>query len=319
VRRVDIERFHQEHPATPEQAFIGSGNPVFAAILVSRALKQAEEAPAPVEGVLVGEDWKTRRTRSGTVEVPQRAVWVPADQATPKHIAAWGGVRERLLVWEHPVNPETQAGLEHHKRRPDGQYIVFADIAQGTDTTSGERDWTAVQVLDHMTRMQVARYRSRIPVHELPLVLFLIGLYYNYAWLAPEVNGPGQGVIDALAKDLRYRRLYRRHRPGDDQRADASGTLLGWLTTRPSKVLMEQTFGQALKDGSHGLRDVPTGREFTTYVEDEKNRHGAQKGTNDDLAVSFMGVHRVADELRPRDPNRKSPVRRQVYDDITGW
>jgi hypothetical protein len=315
----DIEFFHQEHPATPEQAFIGSGNPVFAAILVSRALKQAEESPAPVEGVLVGEDWKTRRTRSGTVEVPQRAVWVPADQATPKHIAAWGGVRERLLVWEHPVNAETQAGLEHHKRRPDGQYVVFADIAQGTDTTSGERDWTAVQVLDHMTRMQVARYRSRIPVHELPLVLFLIGLYYNYAWLAPEVNGPGQGVIDALAKDLRYRRLYRRHRPGDDQRADASGTLLGWLTTRPSKVLMEQTFGQALKDGSHGLRDVPTGREFTTYVEDEKNRHGAQKGTNDDLAVSFMGVHRVADELRPRDPNRKPPVRRQVYDDITGW
>jgi hypothetical protein len=40
----DIEFFHQEHPATPEQAFIGSGNPVFAAILVSRALKQAEEA-----------------------------------------------------------------------------------------------------------------------------------------------------------------------------------------------------------------------------------------------------------------------------------
>jgi hypothetical protein len=82
---------------------------------------------------------------------------------------------------------------------------------------------------------------------------------------------------------------------------------------------MEQTFGQALKDGSHGLRDVPTGREFTTYVEDEKNRHGAQKGTNDDLAVSFMGAHRVADELRPRDPNRKPAVRRQVYDDITGW
>jgi hypothetical protein len=150
-------------------------------------------------------------------------------------------------------------------------------------------------------------------------VLFLIGLYYNYAWLAPEVNGPGQGVIDALAKDLRYRRLYRRHRPGDDQRADASGTLLGWLTTRPSKVLMEQTFGEALKDGWHGLRDVPTGREFTTYVEDEKNRHGAQKGTNDDLAVSFMGAHRVAQELRPRDPNRKARGQRLVWDELTGY
>jgi hypothetical protein len=63
----DIEFFHQEHPATPEQAFIGSGQPVFPGILVAKMLKAAEAAPAPVEGVLRGDEWKSHKTRSGTV------------------------------------------------------------------------------------------------------------------------------------------------------------------------------------------------------------------------------------------------------------
>jgi hypothetical protein len=107
-------------------------------------------------------------------------------------------------------------------------------------------------VLDHLTRRQVARYRSRIPVHELPLLLYMVGLYFNTAWLAPEVNGPGQGVIDVLKADYGYPLLYRRHRSGDDERQDSREFLVGWLTTSPSKYLMEQTFGTALKEGWHG-------------------------------------------------------------------
>jgi hypothetical protein len=89
-----------------------------------------------------------------------------------------------------------------------------------------------------------------------------------------------------------------------------------------SKPLLEQTFGQVLRDGDHGLRDVATGREFTTYVEDPKNpaKHGAQKGAYDDLAISFMGVHRVAAELRPRVPGgARSVAGRSVRDPLTGW
>jgi hypothetical protein len=65
---------------------------------------------------------------------------------------------------------------------------------------------------------------------------------------------------------------------------------------------MEMSFGQALKDGTHGLRDVVTARQISTYVEDPKNRakHGAKKGSFDDLLMAFMGAHRVADELKPR-------------------
>ena len=319
-----VEQFHQEHPATPEQAFIGSGQPVFAQILVTKAIKHAERASAPVDGVLRGVDLRTRRTRSGTVEVPQRALWVPAGtERQDLDVPRWG-LTDRLQVWEHPLNEATQAGIPEADVKPDGQYVVFVDVAQGRSTTTEDRDYSVIQVLDHVTRMQVARYRSRIDLHDLPMAALLVALYFNEAWLAVEKTGLGIGVVDTLRKDLRYRKMYRTRRPGDDARSDAREQLVGWETTQRTKPLMEQTFGQALKDGTHGLRDVATGREFTTYVEDPKNaaKHWAQKGAHDDLAMAFMGVHRVAAELRPRDPNarRDRSVRgRSVADDVTGY
>jgi hypothetical protein len=316
----DLEYFHQEHPATPEQAFIGSGQPVFPGILVSRAIEAAKAAPEPVRGVLRGLEFKERRTRSGSVLVPQRALWVPSEGASVEDRGLWG-FDHHLRVWEHPVNGATQADAKPHEIRPDGQYVVFVDVALGQGATFEERDWHAIQVLDHMTRLQVASYRSRIPLHDLPLVVLLVGLYYNGAWIAPEVNGPGIAVVDVLAKDFRYPRIYRRHRAGDDRRQDARESLLGWQTDLRTKPLMEQTFGQALKEGTHGLRCVETAREGTTYVQDPKNaaKHGARPGTHDDLLMAVMGAHRVASELKPRVPGAKKPQRRWIADDVTGY
>jgi hypothetical protein len=305
-----LEIFHQEHPATAEQAFIGSGHPVFSGLLVSRAIKAAEAEPEPVSGLLRGEEWVEKRTRAGTILVPQRAVWVPDADVNEQDRDLWG-FRERLLVWEHPVNAATEEGKPLLERKPDGQYVAFVDVAAGKDATLEERDYSVIQVIDHLSRMQVARYRSRIPIHDLPLAALLVALYYNGAVLAPEVTGLGIGVVDALAKDYRYP-LYRRHRSGDDRRADSREQLLGWQTDTRTKPLMEVTFGSALKEGVHGLRDVPTARQFTTYVEDEKGNHGAQRGTFDDLVMAYMGAQRVASEMVPRDPKRKK-VRGRAY------
>ena len=50
-----IEQFEQENPASPEEAFIGSGNPVFSGILVSRAIKAADEDEVDVVRGMAGE------------------------------------------------------------------------------------------------------------------------------------------------------------------------------------------------------------------------------------------------------------------------
>lgn len=305
-----IDQFHQEHPATPEQAFIGSGSPVFSSILVSRMISAAERAHEPVKGVLRAGETETAKTRSGTVDVPRSVLWVP--DPTPVDTDLWGSM-DRLLVWEHPVNAGTQAELDEDKREPDGQYVMFVDVAQGVESTTEARDFSAIQVLDHVSRMQVARYKSRIAMHDLPLVAFLIGAYYNFAIAAVEITGLGIAVQESLHKDYRYPNLYRRRRRGDDRQDAAQKNLLGWSTNPQTKPLMEQAMGQVLKTDTHGCRDVATGREFTTYVEDDRGKHGAQKGSHDDLVMAFMGAHRVAQELSPRDPSKKRTGRVRGY------
>lgn len=312
-----IEVFHQEHPATPEQAFIGSGNPVFAGILVARAIRGAQAAPEPVLGVLRPADVKERRTRAGTVLVPQRAVWVPEEHMTAEDKDLWGPWP--LRVWEHPVNEETEKDAPDDERRPDGQYVAFADIAQGT-AQRDDPDYSAIQVIDHVSRMQVASYKSRVDIHDYPILTLLVAIYFNRAWLAPEVTGLGIGVVDTLVKDYHYPRVYRRRRAGDDSRTDQREELRGWQTDMRTKPLMEQAMGQAFKEGTHGLRCVETAREFSTYVEDDRGKHQAQKGTHDDLVMAYMGAVRVASELRPRDPEKaKGARRRRPVDPITGY
>jgi hypothetical protein len=218
-----------------------------------------------------------------------------------------------------PRQRGTQEGKPADERKPDGQYVGVRRRRAGRDATTEERDYSvAIQVIDHISRMQVARYRSRIAIHDYPSCAADRHLLQPGD---PRARGHrlGIGVVDALAKDYRYP-LYRRRRSGDDQRADAREQLLGWQTDTRTKPLMEMTFGTMLKEGVHGLRDVPTARQFTTYVETDRGKHEAQRGTHDDLVMGYMGAQRVASEMVPRDPKRKRSARRHtVADDVTGY
>jgi hypothetical protein len=72
----NIDLFKQENPATDEEAFIGSGNPVFPGILVQRAIRAAEAGAGAGAGDAAGEGvrveavaargrWMCRRGRCG--------------------------------------------------------------------------------------------------------------------------------------------------------------------------------------------------------------------------------------------------------------
>lgn len=324
-----VQLFKQENAANPQEAFISSGRPYFSGILVSRAVKAAEAAPEPVRGSLVGTEWRARRTRSGVVQVPQRALWVPEGEA--RRGAPWnlvpGGARDvvqdapLLDVWEQPVTREALEQLPAKDRPPVGAYVAAADIAEGeADTFTQETDYHAVSVWDHRSRMQVARYVSRIDRHLLPLWLYLIGLYYNRALLVVEVNSVGMAIQDPLKSDLKYSPLYKRRRY--DAARDATVVRYGWKTDAQSKPIAEDAFGAALQSDTHGgLRSVSAARQLTVYVKDERGRRGALPGEHDDELMSAMIAARVMEEHRPpRDGARKGRVRGfEVEDPTTGY
>jgi hypothetical protein len=328
----NVELFKQEYPASDEEAFIGSGNPVFPGVLVGRAIKAVESAPEPVKGTLREAETVTRKTRGGTIEIPTRVLWVPEDECARDE--------PLLSVWEHPRGGEQvdvdddmdlrllppaavaaekqqrEAALREALERGPGQYVVAADIAEGESNTFTSGDFHAVHVLDHVTKTQVAEYESHLDLHLLPRWIFLIALYYNEAILGVERNGPGVAVVEPLKNDLRYRRLYKQ-RKVDQQQSHKFREKIGWTTDQVTKPELEVTFAQALQEETHGLRSIRCARQLNTYVEDDRGRHGAQAGEHDDLLMAAMIARRIAVLMQPRRP--KSGRRWVPDDELTGY
>ncbi len=309
----DIENFHQEFPASPEQAFIGSGNSVFSAILVGRAIGAAEKAPEPVRGWLRGDDWVTKPTKAGTVEIPQAALWVPESAVRDLPPGERPPVGAPLLeVFEHPVNASTEAGKPEHERRPDGSYIVFCDVAGDPVASGKDGDRHAIQVIDHVSKEQVAAWCGRIDHSDLRMLVLLTAIYFNQAYLAIEVTGGvGLPVAVPLQIDYRYRFMFRRREV--DTKTQRETQKVGWDTNRRTKPLMEGAMLDAFKDGTHGIRHMATALEFNTYVVHENGEHGAREGNHDDLAMALMGAQYLSTQLRPRRPKGQKTGR------VRGW
>lgn len=304
-----VELFNQENPHSDEAAFIGSGRTVFGGVLITRAIKAAEAAPRPVTGSLTAGERVERRSRSGTVMVPQEALWVSEP----------GRDDPLLKVWEHPVKADGEWPVEvPQDERVDGAYVVAVDVAGGEANTFTKGDFHVVQVFDHRTRQQVAVHKSRMDIQLLPEWALLVALYYNRAWLAVEIQNHGIAVVDPLHKTFRYGRMYRRKRL--DRVRQVTEDKPGWSTDNVSKPLMEATFAAALQEETHGLRDVETARQLSTYIISEKGKHEAQHGEYDDLLVGAMIAHQVMELLRPPRAGKR-PKRRayEAADPLTGW
>lgn len=312
-----VQTFNQENPHSDEAAFIGSGRTVFPGLLVARTIKAVEAAPQPVEGTLRPVELVERRTRAGTVEIPQRALWVPGEKMGPRD--------HKLLVWEHPrkaeaAPPEVDGRPTTDFERRQGAYVLACDVAGGEANTFSEGDYHAVGVFDHHTRMMVALHVSRMDIHLLPMWLLLVGTYYNMARIAVEINGPGIAVVDPLAKSYRYKRMYRREQI-DTVDAHRTTNKAGWETNKVTKPAMEANL-QALLDIESvrgGIRDLQTARQLTTYVIDEKGRHGATRGEYDDRLLMVMIGQMVMSLRPPPKIGGKRVERFRAKDPLTGW
>jgi hypothetical protein len=334
---ANVSLFRQENPASDDEAFLASGRTVFSGVLITRAIQAAEDSPAPVRGTLRPDAWEERRSRAGTIKVPTSVGWVPEpDMRAGEHV---------LQVWEHPrpagEAPELPEGptvptagspahlLEAHARRQAeedqllaqqpagaGSYVIGVDVAEGEANTFSTGDFSVAQVYDHHSHEQVALHESRMDMHELPLWLLLIALYFNRATLAVECNSMGIAVVDPLGKSYHYNRLYRRKRI--DRVREVTEDKVGWETNSVSKPMMEGVYGASLQDGTHGTHDLGTARQLSSYVIDDRGRHGAIDGEHDDRLMAAMIAHAVMELVRPpRRGSKRKP--RQPFDPLTGY
>lgn len=303
----DLSKFHQEHPSTPQQAFLTTGKQVFSLVLLNAALKQTEssdprfpsaETPGPQLGQLVGELQRSFQGRHGsTLIVPAAARFEPIEYGV-----------SRWKVWELPESGYDAEGMpkrdEAGARVPPGQYVIGVDVMGGEDVDHTEAANHAIEVIDHRSLRQVAEYVSQEDPDELALQVLLAALLFNGAWVAPEVTGGWGGPIARkLAIDWRYPKVYTRKKL--DERGEPQQDRLGWDTNPQTKPLMEARAKELLRTETHGLRSRSLVLEAFTYVDLGRGKHGPEKGRTSDRLLAWMIAQQVA-AIRPLlDPLRK--------------
>lgn len=245
-----LDRFHQEYPSTPEEAFLTSGRPRFDLASIARQPRMDSPLAGELERVQVG-------TREALQFVPR------ADGS--------GALR----VWKRPA--------EGHR------YAIGADPSKGRDVGAAQGrtdpDYSCAQVLDADTGEQVAVLRERLTPYEFAQYVADLARWYNGAHICPESNE--LGFIEGLLQ-TRYPIdcIYRRQRDAADRRTPRLEEI-GWLTTAASKPQLISTLDRALRELSVIVHDPVTLGELRTFVYKPSGRQEATDGCHDDCAIAL--------------------------------
>ena len=254
-----LERFRQEYPATPEEAFVTSGRPRFCLVSLGRQQAQRDVPAGYLETVRVG-------TREQVQFVPR------ADGHGP------------LRIWRKP-----EQGRE---------YVIGADTAEGIDAGAdrgfSDPDYSVAQVLDRDTGEQVAVFRDRVTPSVFGEWLCALGQFYHWAYLVPEANGSGIATIEEiLRRQYPGDRIYSRERLADDRRS-ARLEEIGFRTTSVSKPQLVSLLDRAILEQAITIYDPITLQECRTFVYKPNGRQEAQEGCHDDcviaLALAVLGI-----------------------------
>ena len=185
--------------------------------------------------------------------------------------------------------------------RRGSTYAIGADVAEGKLADVGdldsERDFSAAVVLDRTRRTVVATLRCQIDPHNFALWLWLLGRWYNGAWICPELNHNGVAVLGVLrgtvflpqAQGLEsYQRIYARETHFDHYSDNIADDLLGWKTTVLTRPKMISDFYTFFVDASCTIYDQVMLEEAKTFRRGKTGKAEHTSGFHDDLLIAAM-------------------------------
>jgi hypothetical protein len=276
-----VERFHQEHPFTPDEAFLASGRPAI---------------PHPI----------IRHHRSCiTKPLRARLFW---DDDEPNGVGIEYG-EFPLHYWQVWQSAETRH-----------DYCIGADVAEGKlsdpNNAQSEPDRSSAIVLDRGRKLYTALFLDRLPPDALAEELLKAAYFWNMAWLGPEANGPGLLTLRVIREE-NYANIYRRERE-DDALELAEVDKLGWLTTMKNRdPLIDSWIAACRSDQVNGFsgkllhHSADMVAEEETFVYNERGKREHRPGGHDDILFAAF----IAWEMNLALP-RLSPMaqRRRTFD-----
>jgi len=190
------------------------------------------------------------------------------------------------------------------------EYAIGGDPCKGAlsdpDDPRSERDWAVIGVLNRQTLTTCATFRGRVEADDFGREMRKAGLWWNEAWLSPEVN-VGQACLMILRD---YPRLMTREGlPEDLKSRDLSK--LGWETTPQNRDLLIDEWIDACRPGPTGEFE---GRvkclcwqlyaEERTFIRHATGKRAAMRAKHDDILFAYM----IALQVHKRCPHMRLAV-----------
>jgi hypothetical protein len=257
-----IDLFKQEYPATPEEAFLSTGRPIFNTESLNARLQKAKAKPP----------------------LRQMACEVRYDQKTGKPLP--------LRVLEENSRGEL---LIYRERSETESYTIGADVGMGIrGGVKGrkEGDSSVAQILDSQRR-QVAVWRGICHPDVFANILVTLGYHYNSATIAPERNNHGLVTCVAL-RDANYPYIYTEQPEGTLEDRDSIN--LGFFTSERTKPLIIDKLRELDREGGIEISDPTTLAEMMTFVVTENGKMEAEGGTHDDCVMALAIAAYVSDD-----------------------
>lgn len=254
----DVEQFKQEYPASPEEAFISTGNCVFSKPLIIQRLAELRN----VEPLKVGYFEYDKKHISRDVAEITNIKWVDDDNG-------------EIQIYSLPeVNDKGQ-------KKP---------YAIGGDTAGEGSDYFTAKVIDNITQETVAVYRKQKTDDDLYAdQMYCLGKYYHDAIIGIEVNF-SIAPTNELER-LGYPNLYMR-----EQIDDISKHIIkkyGFTTTRITRPQIIANFKALFRDNPNIEKDKETLREMLTFITQTDGKESAMQGKHDDLVMATCIAHYI--------------------------
>jgi hypothetical protein len=254
----DVDQFKQEYPASPEEAFISTGNCVFSKPLILQRLAEIRDV-CPL--------------KVGRFEYEKQHI--------SREVAKISNIR-----WVDDENGEIEIYSLPEVNKNGGK----KPYAIGGDTAGEGSDFFTAKVIDNITQKAVAVYRKQRTDDDLYAdQMYCLGRYYNDAIIGIETNF-SIAPTNELER-LGYPKLYMR-----EQIDDISKRLVkkyGFNTTRITRPQIIANFKALFRENPEVVCDKETLREMLTFITQEDGKESAMVGKHDDLVMATCIAHFV--------------------------
>ncbi len=196
------------------------------------------------------------------------------------------GLRLTEISFEETVDG---CALVYKKPETGVPYVI------GADTAGEGSDFFVCQVLDNRTGEQVCMLRGHFDEDVFARQLYCLGIWYNVALIAPEVNFSTYPVLEL--ERLGYENLYVRETVDDYTHAVKRS--FGFQTNAKTRPVILSELIRAVREDVTILTDEITMQEMLTFVRNpETLKPEAEAGAHDDTVMALAIAHFVRPQMR---------------------